>query len=209
MTAPNQGFIAAEELMPIMMDYIKADYYVALLSAASFYGATHQKAAKFQIISNQIIKHNLKFSQVEIELLYKKSLKGLPTEKREVATGYLNVASPELVAIDLFKYRNQSGGLNHIATVLSELVEVIDPRKLIELASTLKEKGILQRMGYILEKIEHMDQTKADKIIAAMAEFLASQKTFYLSLAPELPKQGHPYIKQWKIIANTEIESDL
>ncbi len=42
------GCIPAEELTPILMDYMQADYYVALLSAAAYYGASHQKSASFQ-----------------------------------------------------------------------------------------------------------------------------------------------------------------
>ena len=42
------GCIPAEELIPIMMKHLNAEYYVALLSAAGFYGAAHQKIFKFQ-----------------------------------------------------------------------------------------------------------------------------------------------------------------
>lgn len=41
----SYGSIPAEELVPIIMQHIQADYYVALLSAGLFYGATHQKPA--------------------------------------------------------------------------------------------------------------------------------------------------------------------
>ena len=51
-----------------------------------------------------------------------------------MSTGYLKVATPELVALDLLNYPNHAGGLNHIATVFSELIETLDPVKLINLA---------------------------------------------------------------------------
>ena len=46
------GSIPAEELVPIIMKHLKADYYVGLLSAGLFFGATHQKPARFQLITN-------------------------------------------------------------------------------------------------------------------------------------------------------------
>ncbi|MCW5589375.1 MAG: hypothetical protein KIT27_06885 [Legionellales bacterium] len=36
-----------------MMKYLDAEYYVALLSAAGFYGASHQKPMVFQVVSKK------------------------------------------------------------------------------------------------------------------------------------------------------------
>ena len=74
--------------------------------------------------------------------------KGL-TQYFVVDTGYLNVTSPELTAIDLFNCPTCAGWLNHVATVFSELIEVIDPGKLIELAEKINVKYQLPRIGYI------------------------------------------------------------
>lgn len=43
------GCIPAEELLPILMSYLKIPYYVSLLTAALYHGATHQKPGMFQI----------------------------------------------------------------------------------------------------------------------------------------------------------------
>ena len=123
------GCIPAEQLIPLLIKHLNVDYYVALLSAGLFYGATHQKPARFQVMLNKKMKNNLMFSNVEVEFVYKKSISELPTKDFVVDTGYLKVASPELTAIDLLNYPIHSGGLNHIATVFSELAEAIDPNK--------------------------------------------------------------------------------
>ena len=120
----HHGSIPPQELVPLVMRYLDANYYVALLSAGGLlHGATHQKSARFQVISDQRIKHPSSFGNVEIDYIYKKSVLNLPTQDFTVTTGYLKVATPELVAIDLFKYPDHAGGLNHIATVFSELIE--------------------------------------------------------------------------------------
>lgn len=204
-----QGSIPAEELVPILMNYLKADYYVSLLSGAQFHGAAHQKPGRFQVVSNKRLKHPLEFGQVKIELIYKKSIDGLPIQNKTVSTGYLKVATPELVALDLLSYPAKSGGLNHIATVLSELIEVIDTDKLIQLADRSGEKAWLQRLGYILEQINVMAEEKVKQIIDALEQYLNGKAKVFIPLASELPKSGYPRIKKWKIIANTDIESDL
>ena len=203
------GSIPAEELVPILMKHLKAEYYTALLSAASFYGATHQKPARFQVITNKLIKHPLEFGQVKLEIIYKKQISGLPVQDFTVATGYLKVSSPELVAFDLLSYPARSGGLNHISTVIYELTPALDFDKLIELAEQNGKKSWLQRLGFILEKVGSMDDDQSLQLIYSLKNYLNQNPMPYIPLASELQKKGHTYIKQWKIIENTDIESDL
>jgi len=203
------GSIPAEELVPLMMQYVGAHYYVALLTAGLFYGATHQKPTRFQVISDKRMKYPLVFGDVEIDFIYKKSLLDLPTKDFTVRTGYLKIATPELVVLDLLNYPNHAGGLNHIATVLSELIEPLDVSKLITLAEDIKAEYQLQRIGYILSHIDVTDDNKANDIINVLALYVEKNKPNYLPLASEMPKAGCSRSKKWRIIENTEIESDL
>lgn len=203
------GSIPAEELVPIIMRHLGAEYYVGLLSAAMYFGATHQKPARFQIISNKRIKHSLKFGQVVIELIYKGSLLNLPTKDFVVSTGYLKVATPELIAIDLFKYSNRAGGISHIATVLSELVENMDTDKLIALAKNIGELSQIQRIGYVIEQIDVMDEAKKDSVVTTLLQYLKKNDRSYVPLMPNIQKAGFSRCKKWKIIENTDFESDL
>lgn len=204
-----EGSIPAEELTPIVMKHFKADYYVSLLSGASFYGASHQKSLRFQVITNKRIKHPLKFGKVELELIYKKSMVDLPLKDFAVPTGYLKIATPELIMLDLLSYPDRVGGLNHIATVLSELIESIDAKTFIQLAARVDKNIWLQRLGYILEQVDTMVEDKKLHLIEQLQSYLSKQKLTYTPLAPELPRTNFPHIKKWHIIANTTIESDL
>lgn len=212
-----QGCLTAEELVPILMKHLGVSYYVGLLSAAMYHGATHQKPNSFQVISDKQIRKNLKFGQISIEGIYKKSLANLPlkeiTQEITVDSGYLKISSPELTAMDLLLYPSRSGGLNHIATVLSELVQAIDPGKLIELANISNQKFWLQKLGYILEKIDAENPEHKQDIISGLQEYLSSGKKLvaknFIPLAPEIPIKGYPRCKKWMIVENTSIESDL
>lgn len=203
------GCIPAEELVPLLMGHLGLDYYASLLTAAMYHGASHQKPGSFQIITDKQFKRGLKFGKVRIDFIHKKSLKNLPTQNIIVKTGYLKISTPELTAIDLLNYSNKSGGLNHIATVLSELIESIDPEKLIILANQLHANVCLQRMGYILENIDPLDTESNRKIINALVDYLAQKKLKYMPLAPEIPIVGYPYSKKWMIIENSSVESDI
>ncbi len=205
----SYGSIPAEELIPIMMKHLDAEYYIALLSAAGFYGASHQKPMVFQVVTNRRIKHSLKFGQVYIKLIHKKSLTDLPIKDFVVSSGYLKVATPELIAIDLLKFPKYAGGMNNIATVLSELIESINVHKLIELAENMGECYQLQRLGYIIEKIDVMDDDIKKTIIDVLTEYVSSHMKSYTPLASNISRIGHPRCRKWKIIENTDFESDL
>lgn len=203
------GCIPAEELIPIFMEYLQADYYVALLSAAAYHGASHQKSASFQIISNKRFMRPLKFGQIHIECIYKKSLAGVPTTNIAVSTGYLKVSTPEATAMDMLCYITKSGGLNHIATVLYELIESIDPDKLLALVKSSDEVAWVQRLGYILEKLEPMSDNIIKTVTDKLARLLSASRQRYIPLASELGTKSFQRSKKWHIIENTIIESDL
>ena len=203
------GCIPAEELIPIIMKHLGAEYYVALLSAAGFYGAAHQKIFKFQVTTNARITHPWEFGQIKIEVIRKKDLSNLPLQDFTVSTGYLKVAAPELVALDLLEYTYRCGGLNNVVTVFSELIENLDADKLIKLATDIDAAYQLQRIGYIVDNIELMDEESADKFIVKLADYVSQNKPKYLPLSSKIPKNKFPRCKKWRIVINTEIESDL
>lgn len=202
------GSIPAEDLVVIWAKYLKIDYYAGLLTAALYYGASHQKPAAFQVVINKQIKHPLIFGQVHIECIYKKLFKNLPLREIVARSGYLKISSPELAVMDLFLYPSKSGGLNHIATVLAELIVAIDANKIIKLAEDMENIVWLQRFGFILEKVATMDDRATLHTISKLSKYIKMKNPRFVPLAPELPSHGYPRSKKWKIIENSTIESD-
>ena len=153
------------------------------------------------MVTNKRIKHSLEFGDVAIELIYKNSLNGLPTHDFVASIGYLRVATPELIAIDLFKYSRIAGGINHIT---------IDENKLILLSRELGEACQIQRIGFMLEKIDVLeDEGKKKQIVQRLAGYLEDSDRPYVALVPYVSRTGHPKRERWKIIENTDFESDL
>lgn len=199
--------LPAEELIPILMKYWGIDYYVCLLSAALYHGASHQKPQVFQVMVAKQLKP-LECGKIKISFLYKKSLKDCPLRQITVRTGYLNISSPELTVTDLLLYSHKAGGLSHVATVLNELVENVYPNKLLALLQNSKENSWIQRLGYILEHIDTIEVKKCNKITSCLQRYLKKQKLSFIPLAPGLPIKGAAKNNKWMIIENTTIESD-
>lgn len=202
------GCLPADELVPILMKHWDLEYYVCLLSAALYHGASHQKPQIFQVMTNKQLKP-MQCGKVKIEFIYRKTLENLPTQKKVAKTGYLIVATPELTAMDILLYPRHAGGLNHVATILSELIETIDLEKLIELVRNSKEKAWIQRLGYILEHIESMDPEKQSRIVELLYQYISREPRYFVPLASELSVKEKNRDLRWKIIENTTIESDL
>jgi predicted transcriptional regulator of viral defense system len=205
----RQGSIPPEELVVLLMEHLNQSYYVSLLSAAQHYGATHQRPNSFQIVCNRRIQHPLEFGSISIDAVYKQDLKSLPINQISTPVGYLNIASPELLVFDLFYYSKRSGGLNHIATLLSELIASIDILRVIDLAKRLNEKAWVQRLGYTLDHIETEDEDKKVIITEKLLEYLSNKMKLYVPMEPGIDRKGYPRNKKWKIIENVKIESDI
>lgn len=202
------GSLPPDELIPIIMKHWNLDYYVCLLSAAVYFGASHQKPQAFQVMVNKQLKP-LVCGKVKIDFIYKKSFKKVATQDVIVKSGYLKIALPEMIVMDMFLYRHRAGGLNHIATVLTELVEMLDPQKLMDVIINSQEKSWIQRFGYTLEKIDPIEIERRDALVKALKSYLIKKSLGFVLLAPELPSKKCSRNDEWKIIENSTIESDL
>lgn len=203
------GSLPARDLVVIAMKRLEIPYYAGLLTAASYHGATHQRVRVFQVVTSKRMPKKWVFGNVWIEFIYKKDISRTETEERTVYAGYLPISTPEETARDVMVYHDQCGGLNHQATVLSELTEAINAEKLISLAKRSKGFFWVQRMGYILEKIDTFYEKDRDRVVGALEKFLATQTLRYVPLAPEMPIKEKPRNKKWKIIENTTVASDI
>ena len=201
------GCVSPAELAIILMKFWKQKYYAGLLTAALYHGASHQKPQIFQLVVDKQIAP-LTIGKVAIEFIFKKSLDGLPTQPIEAKAGYMHISSPEVTAMDLIVYSHRVGGINAIATVLSELVDALNPEKLVSLAQTLKGKTWVQRLGWILEQIDTVDNEKRNTILNALQVYLGNHRLFYKPASPGLEIAGYSRNKKWMIIENTSVESD-
>ena len=136
------------------------------------------------------------------------SKKEIQTEfirKHKTQTGYINVSSPELTAIDLIENEKSVGGLNRVCTVLNELVDVVNLDSLNDSFFKASSTPVFQRLGYIMEHIlerEDLAETLYSKMEVAglkfrKVPFKVNKPTGYCEVD-----------KKWKVIINQEIEID-
>ena len=144
-------------------------YYVGLLKAAELHGATHQAVMEFQVMSAKRLP-KIRAGRNLIAFYFRKNLGAVTagTESRKTDTGAMMISSAALTALDLLRYPQASGGIDNVATVLSDLGQRIDPKQLMSL-SALVERPVVQRLGHLLEHLGH------DALTGSMLERLRAR----------------------------------
>ncbi|NKB55037.1 MAG: hypothetical protein GKS00_01765 [Alphaproteobacteria bacterium] len=138
-----------------LMRHERQAYYVGLLKAAELHGATHQAVMEFQVISAKRLP-KIRAGRSLIVFYFRKDMEAVAagTEDRKTDTGTMKISSAALTALDLLRYPQASGGMDNVATVLSDLGQQIDPEQLAALSVTV-ERPVVQRLGYLLDSLGH------------------------------------------------------
>jgi predicted transcriptional regulator of viral defense system len=149
-----------------LMRHEKQTYYVGLLKAAELHGATHQAVMEFQVLAGKRLP-KIRAGRNLIVFYYRKDMATVADgfEDRKTDTGTMKISTVELTALDLLRYPQAAGGIDNIATVLSDLGSKIDGAKLAAL-SQKAERPVVQRLGYLLDRQGHED--RAEPMLAAL-----------------------------------------
>ena len=197
--AAMNGQLSYFEFLDDLMKSLDKNYYVALLNAAALYGAAHQQPQVVYVFSTPPIPRNI--NSANLFFLSKSSWNPKFIIQKKTQTGFINVSSPELTALDLCTYIWKFG-VNRITTILIELCEEMKPSLLKKVAKEYDNVSSLQRLGYILDNF-----TESKKLAKVISAILQEKKTYYLPLSPKKEKKGN-YDNKWKIIVNMQVEPD-
>jgi predicted transcriptional regulator of viral defense system len=189
----DSGKITPDSFINQLMSYKKINYYIGLLSASAFYGATHNRPFVYQVIADMQI-HTPKNILEGINFLRKKYFPEYCIIKQKGSYGYINYSSPALTAYDLIKYENESGTISNIILVISDILSQIRISDIKILLKNDLEVAYIQRLGFILEKLE------ANELINPLLEY-SKKVTSYITLSRIGKKSGNKNAK-WKIIEN-------
>jgi predicted transcriptional regulator of viral defense system len=196
------GSLPAAWFIDDLMHYLKQSYYVALLTAAALHGAAHQQPMTFQVITDKKTR-DITIGQVSIKFSYKKHIFEAHCQQKKTVTGQINISSSEMTAFDLVKYMNASGQVHHVATVLSELVEFLDPERLSEIVKNNDcDITSAQRLGYLLEAL------KLPFDLRPLEHQLNQKKKSRRLLVVSSQEPIIDYNKRWHIEVNEKLEPD-
>jgi predicted transcriptional regulator of viral defense system len=201
------GCLPADQFIPALMTSLHLPYYAGLLTAAQYHGAAHQRPQEFQVFLEK--RHRpIACGSVRVAFMIRKRLAAVPVQRLNTPRGTLLVSTPEATAIDLVGYQHRAGGLDHVAVVLSELAESIDPDRLVAAAATAAIP-CAQRLGYLLEHVG------AGEKVAALKSYVRAHTHESAPLLPGAPtRSGARGGKvrrndDWRLLVNADVEPDL
>ncbi|MBX2928047.1 MAG: type IV toxin-antitoxin system AbiEi family antitoxin [Saprospiraceae bacterium] len=201
----SKGILPPPLYLDAFMKHLKRPYYVSLLNAAAFHGASHQQPQEYFVMTGFPVLRPTQKNGLKINYVSIKEIPEVLIEKRKTEAGYLNVSNAALTAGDLIQYEKRIGGMNRAATVLNELAEAIKPTDFSSSLLTHVQVTALQRLGYLLESV-CLNQKLADALFEAMRK---EQLSFFrIPLKPSKDTKGYSSENRWKVIVNTEIEID-
>ncbi len=195
------GCLPADQFVPQLMAHLDQPYYVALLSAAAYHGAAHQKPQVFQVMLPKA-RRGLECVGVRVDFVARRDMGDTPVVERNTPAGVIRIASPAATALELVGYPERCGYLDNVATVIAELAESIDGDTL-QAEARRAPVAWVQRLGYQLVLVEQ------NEFAERLDSVLAASKVFVVPLAPWEGSEGAPRDPRWRVAINTNVEPDV
>lgn len=199
------GLVPATFYIDNMMDYLSRDYYIALLNAAGFYGAAHQRPQTFMVIHNGSPIRDAVRAGIRFQFINNKAIDARFIRQQKSKLGTINVASPELTAIDLVEHQSKVGGLNRVGTVLDELAENFDLSSMPDDFFAIYPVPVYQRLGYILDEVVDASE-QADILYTRLTRLKKPMRATPLKNGKST--SDCELNRKWNVYVNHEIEID-
>jgi predicted transcriptional regulator of viral defense system len=196
----SAGTLPPEWFIHDLMKHMNRPYYVGLLSAAQVHGAAHHRPQEFQVMIPKRTVRPVRAGNAQIRFFGKGAFDRSGVQEVKTPTGFMKVATPETTAWDLVRYFKAAGGLENVVTVLSELAEKLDAKKLLDAVKRHGEVTVAQRLGYVLDRVGRRDVTKG------LAEWIADAPL--RPLDPGAPVDGASESRKWHLLVNAELEPE-
>ena len=194
----NGQSVPPEWYIDALMKFQGLPYYVGVLSAASLNGAAHQAPQELQVVTTAPLR-TIIGPRTRIRFLTKKNLSKTMTQEMKTNTGYFKVSTPEATAFDLIRYYRWAGYLNNVATVLAELSEKIDSKKLVLAARADGELAYAQRIGFLISKFG------IKKSVSELLRWLSEKETKFVPLRSGWDGEVKARDEKWRVLVNEEV----
>ncbi len=193
------GALPAATWIDDLMRFHGVPYYVGLLSAAALHGAAHQQPQEFQVVAGAVLRP-LTVGRVRIRFFFRRRMQEAVTGSVRTPSGDIPVSTPEMTAYDLVRYRKGAGSIDHIATVIAELAERMDAKKLLSVAKMGGELPVVQRLGWLLDRTGHAE------LGGDLEKLVRAGRGRMVLLEPGSRAKVSARDAKWRVLVNTTVE---
>ena len=201
----RKGMLPPSLFVADLMKFLGRDYYVGLLTAAACYGAAYEEPPGFSVVTRKPSLRDIDTRTLTIDFNIKKQWSAEDTIQKKVGTGFMNVSSPELTALDLVFFFDKIGGFHHISKVLERMTASMDAQKLVSAAQRFYQVTTIQRLGFLLSEVLNKKE-----LSAPLAGYMKTLNYFPVLLQPEKRKPKSMIAKNdWKVVKNVDIGTKI
>ncbi len=191
----HDPYLILDQLMEIFTE----KYYVGYQSAAQLRGVAEQMPLSISVaVLNQ--RRSLLFGNQRINFRKTSKSKFFGVERIKYSNSFLNISDREKTVIDCLERYDLCGGIDEVTRIISNALEDINGKKLLKYLKRFDSKSLLQRMGFILDRLLR-NGFDVDKGLLKDMEKLVGGRAYYLD--PKVNRTGM-YSKRWKIIENVD-----
>ena len=201
----SKGVLPPALYLDSLMKELQRPYYLGLLNAAAFHGSAHQQPQEFFVVTNFPVLRPTFKKGLKVNYISKKEIPDKLLDTRKTESGYLKISNPILTATDLIQFEKRVGSINRVATVLSELLEVVKPEDFNKYLLRHVPTTALQRLGYLSDEVLNY-KPLADALYKALKKNKYSLYRIPLKVSASV--KGFSSDEKWKVIVNTKIEID-
>lgn len=192
------GVVPGEWFVDAMMRHLERSYYVALLTAAAFHGASHQAPQVFQVMTDRYLA-NRALGRIRLRFHVNQHVDDDPVGQMSAATGYFNISTKETTVVDLVNHPKASGGFGNVASILKE-IGCLDGSDLARIASR-RGRTLTRRVGWL---VEHFGQANDLEALRQAARVELGEPAL---LDPSSTRRGRADLT-WSIRVNVDVEPD-
>jgi predicted transcriptional regulator of viral defense system len=193
------GVIPADWFIDDLMRHLGHRYYVALLSAAAYHGASHQAPQAFQVMTDHRVLDRT-IERVRLRFYVNEHTADTPTIAVTVHTGSIPVSSREATVVDLIREPRASGGISNVATILAAIGE-LNGSALATLAAR-HGRALARRTGWMVDRYGSCQDLGPLRLAARLD--LGEPAL----LSPSGPRRGNTD-PEWGVRLNISVEPDL
>ncbi|MCK4327897.1 MAG: hypothetical protein KAW41_05540 [Candidatus Diapherotrites archaeon] len=180
----------------LIVPNLVSPYYVSYVSAMNFWGFTEQIPISVYVATTKQKKDITRFHGVDYKFVTLSKHKFFGWEEVELKGGpAINMASKEKTVVDCFDKPQYSLGVAECAKALYFARREINAKKLCEYALKMRNKTLVKRLGYVMDKLGVRPTKPLHEAI--------KRDTTAVPLSTFAERRGG-IDKKWKVIKNIE-----
>jgi predicted transcriptional regulator of viral defense system len=190
-SAGMEGHHTENEL--IIASHLVSPYYISYWTALSYYGYTDQPSRTIYIATTKQ-KRPVKIHGLTYRFIQLQHHKFFGHTQVWIGEKSVSMAEKEKTIVDTLDHPELSGGIIQVVKALWRGREELDLNNLVANALRMKNRAVVKRLGYLLQRLE----LGAAQHCAKLEKKLS---TGYAVLDPLSPRQGR-HDAQWRVVVN-------